>query len=152
MKLFFIFLFAISSISLLPAMEENSEEGLTFSQAREKRIQKEKQAQADQTAEPLKQVEVVKQKTSDYKNTIENLKQALSFYELEQTKKCLETLTAIDPYDKLQLWKQSRPMIEIYAASAMNGAERAHKVEIADQIAAAINLFDQAHTKLITQA
>lgn len=113
-------------------------------------VQQQRDANAQRAALVLKQEEI-KQKKAKYAQGMVDLLQAVTTYKLEQTKKCLEQLTAIDPENELQLWTPQHDKMEIYVSSILNNAERAGKFEIAQQIARAIDVFDQKYNQPITQ-
>jgi hypothetical protein len=188
MKHFYIFIFTISALTSLLAMDEPKDlrqrltaqeryqsafwarrtqeadyknflasterkqqaEQDTVQKKEEAHAQQQRDANAQRAAEVLKQEEI-KQKKIDYTQAVTNLLQAATSYQLEQTQKCLEQLTAIDPSDELVLWNLQRAKMEIYVSSILNNAQRAGRVDIAKQIVQAIDLYDQAHAQPIPQ-
>ena len=82
---------------------------------------------------------------SDYQEVISDLQQALTTYNLEETRKCFKLLTEIDRYDELNLWEKNRALLKIYIHNTLHEAATAGKITIAQQIAAEVRTFDQEH-------
>lgn len=79
-----------------------------------------------------------------YRDVISDLQQAITNYDIQQTKKCFATLLAIDQHDEFELWQENRAHMKLYIQNALYLAGKSNQMS-AQQIVAQVHAFDQAH-------
>ncbi len=79
-----------------------------------------------------------------YQAVISDLQQAITNYDIEQTKTCFAKLLAIDEHDEFELWQENRTHIKLYIQNALYLAGKSNQMP-AQQIVSQVRAFDQAH-------